>query len=192
MLPCGHMGHVFRIQALRVRVTTSFRRAALSANSLRGGWTRGSRKPCFVGTGLGSEFVGGAKAEHLSLHKWLLAFRRMASSKKGMPPVTTATWPRRSRTAHDQAIEERIAQFQPRFAVSWVLLRGHQRTRLRSATQTGQEDDGQNGVLADSQHPANCADVTRIGAGLLSEAGGARFIQYHTAALCSIFIDCMA
>jgi hypothetical protein len=47
MLTCGHMGHVFRIQALRVRVTTSFRRAALSANSLRGGWTRGSRKPCF-------------------------------------------------------------------------------------------------------------------------------------------------
>jgi hypothetical protein len=46
MLTYGHMGHVFRIQALRVRVTTSFRPAALSANSLRGGWTRGSRKPC--------------------------------------------------------------------------------------------------------------------------------------------------
>ena len=26
MLTYGHMGHVFRIQALRVRVTTSFRR----------------------------------------------------------------------------------------------------------------------------------------------------------------------
>jgi hypothetical protein len=38
-----------------------------------------------------------------------------------------------------------------------------------------QEDDGQNGVLADSQHLANCADVTRNRAGLLSESGGARF-----------------
>ena len=90
MLTYGHMGHVFRIQALRVRVTTSFRRAALSANSLRGG--RGAHGSLVsVGTGWGSEFVGGAKAEHLSLHKWLLAFRLMASSKKGMPPVTTAT-----------------------------------------------------------------------------------------------------
>src|SRR5271154_2001156 len=61
-----------------------------------------------VGTGWESKFVGGAKAEHLSLHKWLLGFRLMASSKKGMPPVTTATWPRRSRTAHDHAIEGRL------------------------------------------------------------------------------------